>query len=68
MTAFDIVFLLIVIVSALVGYARGAIKELVTLFAFLLAALALPTVIVQEGGYDLTTLGPLVTSTLAAFG
>lgn len=40
MTAFDIVFLLIVLVSALVGYARGAIKELVTLFAFLLAALA----------------------------
>ena len=40
MTAFDIVFVLIVIVSALVGYARGAIKELVTLFAFLLAALA----------------------------
>lgn len=40
MTAFDIVFVLIVLVSALVGYARGAIKELVTLFAFLLAALA----------------------------
>ena len=40
MTVFDIVFVLIVLVSALVGYARGAIKELVTLFAFLLAALA----------------------------
>ena len=40
MTAFDIVFLLIVLVSALVGYARGAIKELVTLLAFLIAALA----------------------------
>ena len=40
MTVFDIAFLLIVLVSALVGYARGAIKELVTLFAFLLAALA----------------------------
>ena len=40
MTAFDIVFVLIVLVSALVGYARGAIKELVTLCAFLLAALA----------------------------
>ena len=40
MTVFDIVFVLIVLVSALVGYARGAIKEVVTLFAFLLAALA----------------------------
>lgn len=40
MTVFDIVFLLVVLVSALVGYARGAIKELVTLFAFLLAAMA----------------------------
>ena len=40
MTVFDIVFLLVVLVSALVGYARGAIKELVTLFAFLVAALA----------------------------
>ena len=40
MTVFDIVFLLVVLVSALVGYARGAIKELVTLTAFLLAAVA----------------------------
>ena len=40
MTVFDIVFLLVVLVSALVGYARGAIKELVTLFAFLVAAMA----------------------------
>ena len=40
MTVFDVVFLLVVLVSALVGYARGAIKELVTLSAFLLAALA----------------------------
>ncbi len=40
MTAFDIVLVLIVLVSALVGYARGAIKELVTLLAFLAAALS----------------------------
>lgn len=40
MTVFDIVFLLVILVSALVGYARGAIKELVTLFAFGLAAMA----------------------------
>lgn len=40
MTIFDIVFLLVILVSALVGYARGAIKELVTLFAFLVAAMA----------------------------
>ena len=30
-----------------------------------LAALGLPTVLVQEGGYDLTTIGPLVRETLA---
>ena len=40
MTVFDAVLLLIVLVSGLIGYARGAIKELVTLFAFTLAALA----------------------------
>jgi acetoin utilization deacetylase AcuC-like enzyme len=31
----------------------------------LLGALALPTVVVQEGGYDLPTLGPLVLAALA---
>ena len=30
-----------------------------------LGALGLPTVLVQEGGYDLTTIGPLVRETLA---
>ena len=40
MTVFDIVLLLVVLVSGLVGYARGAIKELVTLFAFAFAAMA----------------------------
>lgn len=33
-----------------------------------LAALGLPTVVVQEGGYDLEQLGPLVVATLEAFG
>ena len=33
----------------------------------LLAALGLPTVFVQEGGYDLPTLGPLVLAVLAGF-
>ena len=31
----------------------------------ILAGLGLPTVVVQEGGYDLATLGPLVVETLA---
>ena len=31
----------------------------------LLGALGLPTVVVQEGGYDLATIGPLVVETLA---
>lgn len=46
MTAFDIVALLVVLVSGLIGFARGAVREVVTLVAFGLAAglaiLALP--------------------------
>ena len=34
----------------------------------LLAGLGLPTVAVQEGGYHLETLGPLVAATLAGLG
>ena len=33
----------------------------------ILGALGLPTVVVQEGGYDLGTIGRLVVSTLAGF-
>ena len=32
-----------------------------------LGALGLPTVFVQEGGYDLDTIGPLVAETLLGF-
>ena len=46
MTAFDIVAILIVAVSALIGFARGAVREVVTLVAFgaaaVVALLALP--------------------------
>lgn len=34
----------------------------------ILGALRLPTVVVQEGGYDLATIGPLVRETLDGFG
>lgn len=40
MTLFDLIAVLIVLVSALVGFTRGAVRELVTVFAFTLAALA----------------------------
>ena len=33
----------------------------------MIGAAGLPTVVVQEGGYHLPTLGDLVTTTLAAF-
>ena len=49
MTIFDILFVLVILVSALVGYARGAIKELVTLFAFVVAAIAAVTVLPFAG-------------------
>lgn len=38
MTAFDLAALLILVVSALIGFSRGAVRELVTVFAFTLAA------------------------------
>lgn len=40
MTAFDVFALLAVLVSALIGYARGGVREVVTLCAFGLAAAA----------------------------
>lgn len=40
MTAFDVFALLAVLVSALIGYARGGVREVVTLCAFGLAAVA----------------------------
>ena len=40
MTGFDVFALLAVLVSALIGYARGAVREVVTLCAFGLAAVA----------------------------
>jgi membrane protein required for colicin V production len=40
MTKFDYIALVILAVSALVGFNRGAVRELVTVFAFTLAALA----------------------------
>ena len=40
MTGFDVFAILAVLVSALIGYARGAVRELVTLCAFGLAAVA----------------------------
>jgi membrane protein required for colicin V production len=38
-TLFDLITIIILAVSALVGFTRGAVKELVTVFAFTLAAL-----------------------------
>jgi membrane protein required for colicin V production len=39
-TLFDLIAILILLVSGLVGFTRGAVRELVTVFAFTLAALA----------------------------
>ena len=50
MTAFDVAALLIVLVSALIGWSRGAVKELVTLTAFALAALAAVFLLPITGG------------------
>jgi len=40
MTLFDLIAIAILVISALIGFQRGAVRELVTVFAFTLAALA----------------------------
>ena len=40
MTLFDLIAIIILLVSGLVGFTRGAVRELVTVFAFTLSALA----------------------------
>ena len=40
MTLFDLIAILIIVVSGAVGFTRGAVRELVTVFAFTLSALA----------------------------
>lgn len=40
MTLFDLIIVVIVLVSALIGFTRGAVRELVTVFAFTLASMA----------------------------
>jgi len=50
-TLFDLIAIVILLVSGLVGFTRGAVRELVTVFAFILAALA--------AVYLLPIVGPL---------
>ena len=40
MTLFDLIAIVILLVSGLVGFTRGAVRELVTVFAFILSVLA----------------------------
>jgi membrane protein required for colicin V production len=56
-TLFDLVAIVIILVSALVGFTRGAVRELVTVFAFTLAVLA--------ALYLLPLAGPLVRDLMA---
>jgi membrane protein required for colicin V production len=53
-TLFDLIAIIILLVSGLVGFTRGAVRELVTVFAFALAALA--------GVFLLPVSAPLVQS------
>lgn len=52
MTLFDLIAIVILLVSGLIGFTRGAVRELVTVFAFTLAAMA--------ALYLLPMVGPLV--------
>jgi membrane protein required for colicin V production len=52
MTLFDLIAIVILLVSGLIGFTRGAVRELVTVFAFTLAAMA--------ALYLLPIVGPLI--------
>lgn len=66
MTLFDLITIVILAVSALVGFARGAVKELVTVFAFTLAALAAVFVLPFSGPIVRSVINPPWAGTFAA--
>lgn len=66
MTLFDLIAVVILLVSGLVGFTRGAVRELVTVFAFTLAALAAVFVLPFSGPLARHALHPAWAGTAAA--
>lgn len=66
MTLFDLIAIVILLVSALVGFTRGAVRELVTVFAFTLAALAGLFLLPISGPIMRGLVGPPWAATAAA--
>ncbi len=58
MTLFDLITIVILLVSGLVGFTRGAVRELVTVFAFTLAALAGVFLLPLSGPVMRSIMGP----------
>lgn len=66
MTLFDLIAVVILLVSGLVGFARGAVRELVTVFAFTLAAVAAVYLLPFSGPLFRDLVKPAWASTAAA--
>lgn len=66
MTFFDVVFLAILVVSAFAGFVRGGAKEIVTLFAFLLAAVGSLLLLPVTGPMFRRMIDPDIVGTAAA--
>ena len=66
MTLFDLIAIAILLVSGLVGFTRGAVRELVTVFAFALAALAGLFLLPVSGPIVRSIVGPPWAATAAA--
>ena len=66
MTLFDLIAIAILLVSGLVGFSRGAVRELVTVFAFGLAALAGLFLLPVSGPIVRSIVGPPWAATAAA--
>ena len=67
MTLFDLIVLVLLGVSGLVGFIRGATRELVTVISFVLAALAGVFLLRFTGPLARSAVGPDLVGTIVAF-
>ncbi|MBS0297625.1 MAG: CvpA family protein [Proteobacteria bacterium] len=66
MTIYDGVILVLLLISGIVGYARGGAKEIVTLFAFLIAALISALMLPYSGPFFRGFINPQWVGTVVA--
>lgn len=66
MTIYDLALIVVLLISGIAGYARGGAKELVTLFAFLIAALVSALMLPWSGPLLRKLINPAWVGTVAA--